>query len=182
MANSKLSMKKVFVSLSGLALGALIVATGAVAANPEPVTVEVEFVAPLTITEVNALQYGLLDENLANTETLIIGTDDSVSGTGFPARIAGGAQAAANLTVTADTGKVIEIQVGNVVNGTGYSLAAFMCSYDGGADTVCDTAPLIPGTTAASATLLVGATLTGNGAAVGAGVQNGSFDVTIVYQ
>ena len=53
---------KSFVPILGSTLIGLMLATGAAAENPEPVTVEVIFVDPITITEVNALQYGLLDQ------------------------------------------------------------------------------------------------------------------------
>ena len=60
-------MKGVMAIAGSAALG-LTIATVAQAANPEPVPVEVEFVNPIQITEQNALQFGLVDVNLANNE------------------------------------------------------------------------------------------------------------------
>ena len=162
----------------GCALSALLIVGSAYAANPEPVVAEVTFVAPVTITENNALQYGLLDVNLANLETVVIAPDSSV--TDASSRVVGGTQAASDLTVAATSGQPITILVDNISSGTGYSLASFVCNYDSGADTACDGAGYSE-TSALSATLLVGATLTGDGTAV-AGVANGGFDVTVSYQ
>ncbi len=163
----------------GSSLSGLMPVTVADAANPEPVTVGMSFLDPITITEVNALQYGLLDVNLANTETIIIAPDDSVTGTGT-GRIIGGTQAAADLTVTATASQSITILVDNVGTATGYTLGTWMCKYGAGSDTACDGAGYSE-TSATSAVLLIGVTLTGNGAAV-AGNDDSTFDVTVTYQ
>ncbi len=148
------------------------------AANPEPVAVRVTFVNPIAISEVSALQFGSIDQNLADSETVTVAPDGTVID---PAdRVEGGPQAAASLTVTATPGQAITIHVDSVGPGAGYSLADFRCNYNSGADAVCDGAGY-SGTSVASGTLLVGATLTGDGTAV-AGAADGSFDVTITYQ
>ncbi len=169
---------KSFVAILGSTLIGLMLATGAAAENPEPVTVEVTFVDPITITEVNALQYGLLDQLLDADETVVIAPDSSVFDSN--GRVVGGTQAAADLTVTATESTTITILVDNIVNGTGYTLATFICDYNAGPDTACDGAGFDVASIA-SATLRVGVTLTGNGSAV-AGVANGRFDVTVSYQ
>ena len=169
---------KSFVAILGSTLVGLMLAADAAAENPEPVTVEVTFVDPITITEVSALQYGLLDQLLAGAETVVIAPDSSL--TDLSGRVVGGTQAAADLTVTATELTTINILVDNIVNGTGYTLATFMCDYNTGADTACDGAGFNV-TSIASATLRVGVTLTGDGLAV-AGEANGSFDVTVSYQ
>ena len=160
----------------GSSLSGLMPVTVADAANPEPVTVGMNFLDPVTITEVNALQYGILDQTL-NTETIIIAPNSMVSGTGT-ALILGGTRAAANLTVTATASQTLTILVDGIVNGTGYALTAFVCKYNNGTDTACNS---YTPTSIASATLLIGATLTGDNLAV-AGVANGSFNVTVAYQ
>ena len=160
----------------GSSLSGLMPVTVADAANPEPVTVGMSFLDPVTITEVSALQYGILDQTL-NTETIIIAPNSAVSGTGT-ALILGGTQAAANLTVTATASQTLTILVDGIVNGTGYALTAFVCKYNNGTDTACNS---YTPTSIASATLLIGATLTGDNLAV-AGVANGSFNVTVAYQ
>ncbi|MEX2495459.1 MAG: DUF4402 domain-containing protein [Woeseia sp.] len=161
------------------AVGSLLIMSNAGAANPESVTAEVEFVDPITITEVNALQFGLLDQNLADLETVVIGTNSAV--TDAAGRVQGGTQSAANLTVGATDAQAITILVDNVSNGTGYALSAFKCDYNTAASSgACDGSGL-SATSGATATLLIGATLTGDGlAAIGA--ANGSFDVTVTYQ
>ena len=164
----------------GCALAGLAFTGSANAANPESVTAEVEFVAPVTITETNALQFGLLDVGMINLESIVIGPDSSVAD---PAsRVLGGTQAAASLTVTATAAEAITILVDNVASNTGYSLSGSMCNYNppSGADTACDGAGYSD-TSVASATMTVGATLTGNGLAL-PGVFNGSFAVTVTYQ
>lgn len=170
------SLKGILTILSS-ALVSLLLATGAYA-DVESVVAEVEFVTPVQITETNALQFGLIDEAFANLETLTIAPDDTVSGdTG---RIAGGTQAAATFDITATGSQTLSIQVSNITSNTGYSLGTFVCNYNSGTDTACQAAPYTPAS-AASAELRVGATMTGDGNA-GAGVFNGSFDVTVVYQ
>ena len=151
---------------------------GLLAANPETVAVQVTFVEPIAISEANALQFGSLDQNLADLESVTVAPDSAVTD---PAnRIEGGPQAAASLTIAATPGQAITIQVGSVAPGTGYSLTGFNCNYNSGADAACD-GPGYSETSAASGTLNVGATLTGDGTAV-AGPADGSFEVTVTYQ
>ena len=61
-----------FLAVVGCALAGFLFAGSANAANPEPVLAEVEWVAPVTITETNALQFGLLDVKMMNTPTVVI--------------------------------------------------------------------------------------------------------------
>ena len=176
MARTDIYMKGLLAILGSALIGLMLV-TGADAANPEPVTVDMNFVDPITITEVSALRYGVLDQAL-NLETIIIATNDGVSGTGT-ALILGGTQAAADLTVAATASQSISILVDNPLPGTGYTLGTFRCKYGAGADTACD--PAYTETALASATLKIGATLTGTNSA-SAGNADGTFDVTIIYQ
>ena len=151
---------------------------GLSAANPETVAVRVTFVDPIEISEISALQFGSLDQNLADLESVTLAPDSVVTD---PAdRVEGGPQAAASLTITATPGHAITIHVDSVVPGAGYALTDFRCNYDAGADAVCEGAGY-SGTSVAIGTLLVGATLTGDGTAV-AGAADGSFDVTVTYQ
>ncbi len=161
-----------------VAVLALSLPAGLRAANPETVAVRVTFVEPISISEANALQFGSLDQNLADLESVTVAPDSTVTD---PAdRVEGGPQAAASLTVTATPGQAITIHVESVVPGAGYSLTDFRCNYDSGTDAACD-GEGYSGTSVASGTLLVGATLTGDGTAV-AGAADGSFDVTVTYQ
>jgi len=177
MLNPNIWMKRFSVIL-GSTLIAMMFATGVDAANPEPVVAEVEFIAPITILETNALQYGLLDTNFTGVETIVIAPNDAL--TDAAGRVLGGTQAAADFTVTATTAQAITILVDNTSGGVGYTIASFICNYDAGTDTACDGAGYGE-TSVASATLSIGATITANGSAV-PGVDNGSFDVTISYQ
>ncbi|MCZ6888036.1 MAG: DUF4402 domain-containing protein [Gammaproteobacteria bacterium] len=156
----------------------LVFPAGVLAANHHTVPVQVTFVDPITITLGNALQYGSLDENLASSESVTVAPNGLV--TDPTDRVEGGAQTAASLTVTATPGKAITILVDSVAPGAGYSLADFRCNYNAGTDTACDGAGYSQ-ITAASGTLFVGATLTGDGTAA-TGAANGSFDVTVTYQ
>ncbi len=161
-----------------VAIMGLLIPAGLWAANPEPVAVRVTFVDPTAISEVNALQFGSLDQNLANLESVTVAPDSAVTD---PAdRVEGGLQAAASLTITTTPGKAITILVDAVVPGAGYSLADFRCNYNAGGDTACD-GPGYSEISVGSGTLLVGVTLIGQGDAL-AGAADGSFDVTISYQ
>jgi len=170
---------KRFTVIAGSALLGLMLATGIYAANPESVDAEVEFTTLITVTEVTSLQFGILDEALAVAETVIISADAPTTLTDAGANVFGGTQAAAVLTVTATAAQTLSIQIGNITSNTGYSLGSFTCNYNNDADTACQAAPYTP-TSIANATLLVGATLTGDGNAV-PGIFNGSFDVTVAY-
>lgn len=171
-----LAFRRQFLASVG-AIAALLMVNVAHAAF-ENIVAEAEFVAPVTIVENNALQFGLLDVNLANLETIVIGTDDALTDAGN--NVLGGSQAAAELTVTATVGHTITILVDNINSGTGYALATFLCSYDGGADTACDGAGYTV-TSVASGIIEVGATMTGDGTSE-VGAQNGNFNLTINYQ
>jgi len=175
------SRMKSFGAILGSTVIGLMLATGVDAANPETVTVEVTFVDPITISTVNALRFGLLDQNLSGVESVIIAPGGGVTDGG--GNVVGGTQAPANLTITATGGQLITILVDVITDNTGYTLGTFMCNYDtAGADTGCET-PGYTETTAAAGTapLLIGVTLSGDGAAV-PGVFNGSFNVTVSYQ
>ncbi len=172
-------MKK-FLAILGSALTGLMLATVSYA-TVEPVTAEVTFVTAISIGENNALQFGLLDVLMASGDTIQIDPDGTV--TESTPRVVGGTQAAADLTITATESQAITISVGNVSAATNYALGTWMCNYDGaGSDSACfggysETTPAASTT----ATLLIGVTLTGNGAAV-AGNDDSTFDVTVTYQ
>jgi hypothetical protein len=116
---------------------------------------------------------------MLNLQTVVIAPDSSV--TDANSNVAGGTQAAAVLTVGAEAGRTINILVDGFLPGTGYSLINFQCNYDGAVgDSACSGASYAE-TAVLSATLLVGATLQGNGAAL-PGFDNTSFNVTVTYQ
>ncbi len=169
-------MKK-FLAILGSALMGTMLATVAYAAQTT-VTAEVEFANPVSIGAVTALQFGVLDVNLLSTESITIGTDGVPAGD--IARIAGGTQVAADLTIDATAGPTLSILIDNIINaGVGYTLGTFVCNYNGGTDTACNSYnPTLIG----SASLLIGATLTGTVAGASVGTFNGSFDVTVLYQ
>lgn len=161
-------------ALLGLMPGAVVDA-----ANPESVTLDMNFIDPVTITEVSPLRFGLLNVNMGNNEKVVVAPDSAVSDT--KNNILGGTQGAANVTVSATASQSITILVDNVSSATGYSLDSFQCNYNGaGSDSGCDGSGYSE-TSVSSATLLIGATLTGNGNAV-AGTDDSTFDVTVTYQ
>jgi hypothetical protein len=173
-------------AILGSTLLGLMPAFVADAANPESVTVDMTFLDPVTITENNPLQFGLLDVNMANNQKVTIAPDGSVTDT--QNNVFGGTQAAANLTVTATASQSITILVDNVSTATGYVLETWRCHYDtAGPDSDCDgsgyteTSVASATLTIGSATLTIGATLKANGNAV-VGTDNSTFDVTVTYQ
>ena len=171
-------MKK-FLAIVGSTVIGLMLAT-IVRAAVENVAAQVTFANPVAIVEVASLRFGLLDQNLALGETIIISADNPATVTDGAGRILGPTQAAADLTITAEALQTLSIQVSNIVPNTGYTLTLFTCNYNSDADTACQAAPYTQ-PSVASATLWVGATLTGDGFAV-PGPFNGSFDVTVAYQ
>ena len=171
--------RKGLLAILGFALTGLLPAPLADAANPESVTVDMTFLDPVTITENNPLQFGLLDVNMANNQKVTVAPDGTKIDT--QNNILGGTQAAADLTVTATASKSITILVDNVSTATGYVLEAWMCNYNtAGSDSACDGGGYTE-TSVASAALLIGARLKANGNAV-VGTDNSTFDVTVAYQ
>ncbi len=120
----------------GSSLSGLMPVTVADAANPEPVTVGMSFLDPITITENESLRFGLLDVNMANLETVVIAPNDGLTDAG--GNVLGGTQAAADLTVAASASQSITISVGNVSTATNYALGTWRCNYNGaGSDSDC---------------------------------------------
>ncbi len=143
------------------------------------IPVNVEFVAPITLTSVDNLSYGLLDVNMAAAETIVLDPDDTISADAG-ANVLGGTQTVGTTTVTATATQTLVISVAQNTGGTYWDVATFMCSYNGGGDNACSGGGYTA-TSVASGLLEVGATLTAKGVPV-AGVDNGSIDVTVVYQ
>jgi hypothetical protein len=142
------------------------------------VTAEVEFVAPLALSTNNNLQFGMISTDIANAETLVLSSASSL--TDSANRSVGGTIAAASVALTASASKSIAIQVSSISPGTGYTLGSFVCAYNGGSESDCQSSALSV-TSAASANVLIGATLTGDGNDV-AGTSNGTFNVSVSYQ
>ncbi len=159
------------------AVGMLLPASFA-AANPVTVPVRVTFVDPIAINQVNPLEFGSLDQNLATSESVTVAPDSTV--TDPAGRVEAGPQAAATMTITATPGRAITIQVDSVDPGAGYSLSDFSCNYNSGPAAPCDGSGYSE-ISASSGTLNVGATLTGDGTAT-AGTADGSFEITVTYQ
>lgn len=166
------------VVIFGSSLMGLLPAIVADAANPEPVTVGMTFQDPVTITENNPMQFGLLDVNMANLDRVRVRPNGTTRDDAN--RILGGTQAPADLTVGAQPSQTIMIVVENEVDGNGYDLVRFRCRYNGAAsDGNCNAG--YTETSVASATLLIGVDVRGNGLAT-VGVDNGAFDITVFYQ
>ena len=178
MLNTRYCMKTI-TAISGSALIGLMLASSVDAANPEPIVVQVAFVAPITITETNPLEFGALDVAMGLTEQVIIAPDGSL--TDLSGNVIGGVQAAARANVVATPGRAINILVDAVTTGTGYFLTAWTCDYDAGADGACDGAGLSETSVAGSIEVRVGVTLESDIAPV-AGDQDGSFNLTVAYE
>jgi len=167
-----------------VAVMALLLPAASLAASSVTVRVQVTFVDPVGISEVSALQFGSLSQHLADQESVTVASttmsdpaDQFMGGAKIVVR--GAPQAAANLTVKAAPRQSITILVDGASPGAGYSLTDFRCSYNGGSDTACDGEGYSE-TSVASGTLLVGATLTGDGTAM-TGAVDGTFEVTVIY-
>ena len=157
----------------------LMLTTGANAA-PEVVPVEVTFVAPITIVTGTNLHFGLLDVSMAFNDTVTIAPNSSVTDPQSNV-ISPGTQTAASLTITSTGSQGLTITADTPIDGTWWSLGSFICNYDSGSDLACDSGYNVTAPVGGVATLLVGAVLTGAGGA-SAGPDNGSFEVTVIYQ
>lgn len=172
-----------FAAVLGSALIGLMISNSTDAANPEEVVVQVAFAAPITVTaETSALQFGTLDVGMLAAETVTINPDDTFSE--VPAGgVLGGLQRSGKVDATATPGRPINILVDTITPGSAqYTLTAFICDYNGGADLPCDGA----GMSAVAAVtppneIRIGATLTAAGGAV-AGDDDGTFEVTVAYE
>ena len=69
------------------------------AASPEPVVVRVTFVEPISVIEVSALQYGLLEQFFVNPDVVVIAPDSTVTDTASRV-VAGAADGSFNVTVS----------------------------------------------------------------------------------
>jgi hypothetical protein len=170
---------KRFLAILSTSLIGLMFSTAAYAANPEPVEVKVEFVAPITISELTNLSFGLVDVNLANLDTITIAPDGAVSES--TPRIVGGTQGAATFDTQAAAAKLITILIAAPTANTGYTLGTWECDYNLGVDGDCGAGLSATTVGGPNIKVRVGVTLTGNGLA-GAGVFDGSFDLDITYQ
>ena len=177
MATGRICREKILAILGAVLMG-LMPAIIADAANPEPVTVDMVFQTPITITENNPLQFGLLDVNMADTERVRVRPNGTTQDNDN--NILGGIQAPAEVTVGAQASQTINIVVENKVGGNGYDIIRFRCRYNGAtSDGNCNAG--YTATSAASATLLIGCDVRANGTAT-VGVDNGTFDITVYYQ
>ena len=178
--NTSTRMKR-FAAIAGSALMGLMLAIGANAANPEPVPVEVEWVAPIGIlTNIN-LQFGLLDVAMAAAQTVTINTNDSYSES-TANTVVGGTQLAATVTITVADTTPITIVADNHLGATYYTLDTWVCNYNLTADAPC--VALTPYDVTASGTsadVKIGATLTVVGTPTTI-TDNTTFDVTVSYQ
>jgi hypothetical protein len=101
-------VKKLAFRMAALAaVSPLVFSPSALSATPEPVDVTVTFVEVIAITEVNALDFGLLDALMAGSAEVSIDTGDTVTDLG--ASVVGGAQEAAEVTIMATQGVAVTL-------------------------------------------------------------------------
>jgi hypothetical protein len=150
--------------------------TNAYSANPESVAANVTFVTPITITENDDLDFGLVSTTIVN-ETVTIATNGTRSSTNNALLLGSGVHHAADVTITATASHSVTIVVDNFAAATGYVLSLPFCDYNGDGSAACTSLGI---TSVASATVLIGMTLTGNGSDVD-GADNTTFDVTMTY-
>ncbi len=102
-------VKKLAFRMAALAaVSPLVFSPGALSTTPESVDVTVTFVEVIAITtEVNALDFGLLDALMADSEEVSINTGDTVTDLG--ANVVGGALEAAEVSIMATTGVAVTL-------------------------------------------------------------------------
>jgi hypothetical protein len=171
---------KRFAAIAGSALMGLTLTIGANAANPETIPVDVTFVAPIGISAVTNLNFGLVDVAFVDPDTITVNPDSSFSESA--SNIVGGTKAAASMTITSIGSTGITITADTPTNGTYWTLGSFTCNYDAGSDTACGSGYNVGSSVSGVATLLVGAVLTGVVGGASAGADPGSFEVTVIYQ
>jgi hypothetical protein len=175
---------KRFAAIAGSALMGLTLTIGANAANPEVVTVDVTWIAPIDIATVSALRFGLLDVGMAENDTVTINTtggySESVANT-----VLGGTIAPAELTITVANTTPISILVDTIGSGTYYTIGTIDCRYEGAVDVRCDSAYNVTSSITSSGgdTLFIGAILTKNATIPAiAGDDDTTFEVTVTFQ
>jgi hypothetical protein len=169
-----------FVAVLGSALIGLMLSNSSNAANPEPIVVQVAFVAPITITTSTPLTFGSLDQATAIGETVDIATNSAVTES-VANIVVGGIQAAATANTVATPGRPINILVDTVTTGTGYTLHTWLCDYDGGAAGTCDGLGLSETSQPGGTQVRVGVTLEID-AVPTLGDQDGGFELTVSYE
>ena len=175
---------KRFAAIGGSALMGLTLTIGANAANPETVTVDVTWIAPIVIDPVSALRFGLLDVGMAENDTVTINTtggySESVANT-----VVGGTILPAELTITVANTTAISILVDTIGSGTYYTIGSFECRYEGASDFACASAYNVTSSSDSSNgdTLEIGAVLTKNSTIPAlAGDDDTTFEVTVTFQ
>lgn len=143
------------------------------------VDVEVAFIAPTGIGEINRMRLDSSYADLAENSQVTV-TPANAMGGGKATNALPETNTAASLSVRAAPGQLITIQVDDVVAADGYTLADFRCNYNSGNETPCDGAGYSE-ISVADGTLMVGATLIAEATGVSA-PADGSFAVTISYQ
>lgn len=176
MINSK--SKKKLLAL-GLAVVTVILPLSSAIAAVQSLTSSAEFIAPVALSAPVNLRFGLIDEAFTTGETIIIAPDGTETGTAT-SRFAGGTRGAGSVTVTATASQTLTIVVDNIGSPTGYAIDTWLCAYNAGSATACDGGGMTA-TSIASASLTIGATMTGNGSAA-VGADNVTFDITVLYQ
>jgi hypothetical protein len=177
-----IDLRKGFIAATGSALLGLMLATVANAANPEPVPVQVEWVAPVAIVENAPLSFGWLATGTPASETVTINTDDTFSES-TAGTVIGGTQTAAQVTITVADSTPITILVDSIGSGTYYTLGTFLCSYEGAGGVACDSDYDVTSSATSSGgdVIEIGATLTVVGTPA-VGTDDTTFDVTVTYQ
>lgn len=171
-------MKATTKILAGLTISAV---AGVAFATTQSMTADVEFVAPIVLSNPVNLDFGQISTSSSPGDTFAVDTAGSMTAS-TPADALGG-HAVGSVDVAATNLSVLDITIDTIttVNSAVFGLTLPVCSYAGGGEAACGAADGFQGTaTAGTDTMNIGMTLT-TGAAPAAGTYTETFNVNVVY-
>ncbi len=133
--------------------------------------------AVISLTEITSPTFGLILSG-ASGRNFILNTSGSISGASASDHLTG--QSAGDITITDDTAPTtIVIFVDTIIPSAGLTVNQVLCSYNGGAQTRCDTSMNVSST--ASASLKIGVDITTASIHAGGESESISMNVNVTY-
>jgi hypothetical protein len=173
-------MKAYIYTLGIASIGSMLFSAPA-SATTESTTASATFISPIAITVNTALNFGTVLTSIGQNETLIVDTTAAVTGTGSASYL--DSAAAGDASITGSDTQGVDIILNNSAANGGVSLSLFTCSYDGGAESACDSTLSVAAPTSLGKTLLFGGTATFTAASYSDGdTASPSFDIVVTYQ